>query len=239
MYPSTARLFLAQLEDPSFRERRASESDSRLESWDALTATVDSNYSLKLGALRRSFKDESFAYTFRAAWLGSVPPSTVIGESQVLLDLDMHNATNEQLFGWNTSLLLEQASTENPVQGLCGWFDVRFSGHGRSPAQTPIDLDTSPMATPTHWGQTALLLSPPLTSPDLGVHLAQRVGEHHDLNLTLRYGETVASYAITSEFRGYSELHETADDDFGDDISADDPDFFDNFEYEYTYGNLD
>merc|ERR1712060_880792 len=49
------------------------------------------------------------------------------------------------------------------------------------------------------------LLSPPLTSPDITMDLKQSARLHHDLNVTLRYDETVASYDISNDFRGYSE----------------------------------
>eukprot|EP00747_Dinoflagellata_sp_TGD_P044427 gnl/TRDRNA2_/TRDRNA2_143266_c0_seq2.p1 gnl/TRDRNA2_/TRDRNA2_143266_c0~~gnl/TRDRNA2_/TRDRNA2_143266_c0_seq2.p1 ORF type:complete len:419 (+),score=79.07 gnl/TRDRNA2_/TRDRNA2_143266_c0_seq2:100-1257(+) len=205
MYPSTARILMAQLDDSKFRRERRDEILDAMKYWDDLASQLSERYSLNFSKLRRDYSEEHFDYVFRSAWLGVIPKFAVAGEPQVIFQFDMHNVTSEQLYGWNRTLRLRQASEEAPVQGLCGWFDVQFSGHKEAPAKRLIELDTSPASYPTHWGQTAVLLHPALTSTEVGVQLTQSAITHHDLNLTLWYGDTVASYPI-NDFRGYSEL---------------------------------
>ena len=114
----------------------------------------------------------------------------------VLLDVDMHNVTSAQLFDWKRTIRLQQASKANPVFGLCGWFDVMSCGHNKAPAQACLNLTTSPMAKQPHWGHTAVLLSPPIESPEVVVQLRQSANMKQNLSLTLQYGETSASYSI-------------------------------------------
>eukprot|EP00747_Dinoflagellata_sp_TGD_P094195 gnl/TRDRNA2_/TRDRNA2_166029_c1_seq1.p1 gnl/TRDRNA2_/TRDRNA2_166029_c1~~gnl/TRDRNA2_/TRDRNA2_166029_c1_seq1.p1 ORF type:complete len:292 (+),score=52.33 gnl/TRDRNA2_/TRDRNA2_166029_c1_seq1:72-878(+) len=195
MYPSSARLFVAEL-DKRQAARAQMEMEGELAQWDGLSAKLASRYSLRLDTLRPAYSNEKFAVMFRRAWQGQMPEAVVVGESQVVLDLDMHTVTNEQLLDWTHMMRLQQASTETPVHGLISWFDVRFCGKEESPAEKCIDLDTSPAAAPTHWGHTAFLLVPPLTSPDVSVQLTQSLADYRDLNMTLRYDDMVASYFI-------------------------------------------
>lgn len=73
---------------------------------------------------------------------------------------------------------------------------------------------TSPTAVPTHWGQTALFLHPPLTGPAVELTLRQSTRNHHDLNITLAYAGVAegdapvqAHYSVTGEAKGYEELN--------------------------------
>eukprot|EP00746_Dinoflagellata_sp_MGD_P043485 gnl/MRDRNA2_/MRDRNA2_20560_c0_seq1.p1 gnl/MRDRNA2_/MRDRNA2_20560_c0~~gnl/MRDRNA2_/MRDRNA2_20560_c0_seq1.p1 ORF type:complete len:290 (-),score=36.90 gnl/MRDRNA2_/MRDRNA2_20560_c0_seq1:406-1275(-) len=199
MYPSRAQLHLASLDNSEFTDQRVREIEAAMSKWDDLSAKLATRYSLRLDGLRTRYLDEHFQYAFHQAWLEYLPASAIKGEPQLLLDLDMHKVTREQVFGAVYKVRLEKASEESPVHGLCGWFDVHFCGHDKAPAQKFIYLDTSPYATQTHWAQTLLLLWTPLTSPDVAVQLMQSSRSHHDLNVTLHYGETTASYLITNE----------------------------------------
>jgi len=115
----------------------------------------------------------------------------------------MHTVTHSEFFGWETTVKLDLSPKPNePLHGLCGWFDVRFCGSEENPADECVELDTAPTSPSTHWAQTTLLLERPITEPELTVRLAQRGDSHHDLNVTVSSGDWSASYAITSEFRG-------------------------------------
>merc|ERR1719387_1499616 len=122
MYPSSARLLIAEL-DKTQTERATQEMLDDMSTWDDLTDKLDTRYSLRFDALRQAYKAEKFAQMFRTAFQFQMDKSVVVDESQVLLELDLHRVTVEQLFGWNHTLRLRQASDERPVHGLCGWFD--------------------------------------------------------------------------------------------------------------------
>ncbi len=55
----------------------------------------------------------------------------------------------------------------------------------------------------------------------MDVKLAQNYWTHHDINLTFSYGETQASYWITNNFKGYSEVDGNYSQSEYDDIDLD------------------
>ena len=208
MYPSSARLLIAALDDPPFVPSRHSEVERHVADWDVLASDMSTRYGLNLQALAPAWRAEQEQYTFRQAWQGLVPESAGIGEPQVLLDVDMGTVQNHELFGWSSTVQVSEATPETPVTALVGWFDVRFCAGLPEGAEGCVTLDTSPTAPPTHWAHTTVPLQPPLTTPTVGVRLTQSTRSHHDLNLTLSYdvgappGRMGASFAITAEFRG-------------------------------------
>lgn len=215
MYPSSARLLVAALEDPSFHPARSAEIRRYVDDWEDLAEQVQSRYSLDLRALSASFVAEQHDYALRQAWQGLVPETAGVGEAQTLLEVDMHAVQNADLFGWERQIAISEASEATPVHALVGWFDVRFCaedgkdrGDGASAASDPtcVELSTAPTDPPTHWAHTTVPLQPPLTTPSLHVGLTQSKRSHHDLNLTLTYADDSqpvrASFAITAEFRG-------------------------------------
>jgi protein arginine N-methyltransferase 1 len=208
MYPSSARLLLASLQDAAFVEERQLDSQDAMRTWDASADEMKSRYGLDFGALRKQYEQEHHTYTYRQAWQGRVPSSSVGHDEVELLHIDMHNVTKEELFGWTREI--ELADVEH-AQGVVGYFDVRFCGHATAPATECVELTTSPHAPPTHWGQSGLLLDPLATRPALRVGLESCRRSHHDLNFTMWYqaaqGEPRhASYSISNDFRGYAEL---------------------------------
>ena len=210
LYPSSVRLLLGELRDAEFVAAREAETVDAMESWDELTGELEQRYDLRFGALREPMEVEHEEYAYRQAWQGGVPSAAVVGEPAVLLELDMHTATADDLFGWQRDVTLGGGSSAGPLHGLCGWFDVAFCGRADAPAAECTSLDTSPHAPRTHWGQTALLFKPqPSARPvALRVGLEKSRESHHDLNFTVAYregGEDVtASYSITNDFRGYT-----------------------------------
>lgn len=204
MYPSRARLWMAPLGNRDFRDRRQKETDVAMTSWAKLTADLATKYEIDLSALKSRYLDEHFQYNFRQAWLGYIKAEELRGEAQMLLDINMHTVKPEDLFGPPHALTLKQVSappnktSPEPVYGLCGWFDVVFGGNDKLPAQKEFRLDTSPKEKPTHWAQTVLSLEPPLISPEVHIRFSQSVKRHHDLNVTLQYDQTTASYGITN-----------------------------------------
>jgi protein arginine N-methyltransferase 3 len=84
------------------------------------------------------------------------------------------------------------------VHALVLWFDTLFSQ--RFCAERPVTLSTSPLAPPTHWAQTVLLLRAPLrwapraaAGPGDAVALTGQLSmsrsrqTHRSLDIVLRY----------------------------------------------------
>ena len=206
MYPSSARLLLSTLQDKRFINERELDSAEALQTWDASAQEMQSAYGLDFTALSKAYREENHAYTYRQVWQGRVPGRHVARYEVELLRIDMHNATKETLFGWSRRVTLEGVSS---AQGLVGYFDVRFCGNEVAPADRCIELTTTPHAPPTHWGQSALLFDPVPQSNTFTVGLTSCSRSQHDLNFTVSYDDTHASYSISSDFRGYQELGDT------------------------------
>lgn len=204
MYPSHARLLLAPASVADFARRQRAEMTRALVGYDALAAELAGNYGLKFEALRESYTKEQFTYFFREAWQGHLPAREILGDAQTLLDVDMHTVTMAELFGWTVTGVQLPLRPGQVAHGLCGWFDVRFSGRGDQPAEHCVELDTAPTARPTHWAQTTLLLDTPMDgTEELTVSLRQNEKFHHDINVTIACAKWTASYAITADFRGF------------------------------------
>jgi len=221
MYPSSARLLLASLQDKRFIEERELDSQDALRTWDASAEEMQSKYGLDFSALSKAYREEHHTYTYRQAWQGRVPGSRVARDEVELLRMDMHNVTKEDLFGWQREVTLEGAGS---AQGLVGYFDVRFCGHAAAVAEHCIELTTTPHSPPTHWGQSALLLDPLPLSTTFTVGLTSCSRSQHDLNFTVGYDGRHASYSISSDFRGYKELDNFDDDANGEAGDAADAD---------------
>ena len=229
MYPSSARLLLSTLGESGFIEARAVDVDEAMETWDVLSHDLKTNFDLDLKPLRDSYHKENVEYFRHNAWQGPVPSNAPIGKAHVLLHVDMHTTTFDELFGWERRVPNLLAFGSGDVQLLCGWFDVRFCARSstadggksfdasmveaaaeeaRADAAdgSCVELSTSPSSALTHWAHTTIALDPPLKAgSELTVKLEQSARSHHDLNLTLSYANggtpVQASYAITAEFR--------------------------------------
>ena len=79
MYPSSARLLVAALDDPPFVPSRNSEVERNVADWDVLASDMSTRYGLSLQALAPAWRAEQEQYTFRQAWQGLVPESAGIG----------------------------------------------------------------------------------------------------------------------------------------------------------------
>ena len=100
MYPSSARLLLASLQDKRFIDERALDTEDALRTWDSSAAEMQSLYGLDFSALSKAYREEHHTYTYRQAWQGRVPGSRVARDEVELLAMDMHNVTAADLFGW-------------------------------------------------------------------------------------------------------------------------------------------
>ena len=110
MYPSSARLLLASLQDPSFVEERELDQQEAMRTWDSSAEQMRSRYSLDFSALRTQYAEEHHTYTYRRAWQGRVPGSSVAHDEVELLKLDMHTVTAGDVLGWTREVELEQAA---------------------------------------------------------------------------------------------------------------------------------
>lgn len=114
------------------------------------------------------------------------------------------------LFGWQRDISVPEATVTTPVAALVGWFNVSFcpAADRADGLVSCVELTTSPLAPLTHWAHTTLPLQTPLTAPELSLQLTQSARSHHDLNVTLTYGETAAlvvdSFEVGADFRGDS-----------------------------------
>lgn len=216
MYPSEARLLVAPLHSPSFREKKAVEHEEVLANWDALAQETSQRYSLDLGALRASYEKEGLNYMYNQAFQGHVPGDVLAGEGVPVLEVDMKTVTSSELFGWKSAVTLRRFEPERPVHAICGWFDVRFCSEpqdggegGDGDDSACVELDTSPNKPGTHWGQSVFLLEEELIESDIEVSLKQSRKNHHDINVTFGYaaatGAVTASYDVTADFRGYDD----------------------------------
>ena len=211
MYPSSARLLMASLEEPGFVDARKADVQETMANWDVLGHDLAARYGLDMESLRDAYEAENTEYSMRQAWQGALGANARVGEGQILLDVDMRTVTDADLFGWTRAVAIPEASKTAEVSTLVGWFDVRFcadaegeEGGSRAESGDPscVELTTSPTAPYTHWAHTTFVMDPPLTSPGLTVGLTQIARNHHDLNVTLSYdGVDSASYAVTAEFR--------------------------------------
>ena len=229
MYPSHAKLLLAPMAEGGFIEAREASVTESMELWDDLSASLSDRYGLQMEALRPAYEEESVEYAYRNAWQGALAPHARVGAPATLLDVDMRTCGMTDLFGWTIDVELPRSADDSgrianthsrgarhsldetlPVHMLCGWFDVQFCAGGETPADADgncVELSTAPYSEYTHWAHTTFVLDPPLESGSrsLTVGLTQSVRSHHDLNVTITYGERAnavsASYSITAEFR--------------------------------------
>jgi hypothetical protein len=217
-----------QLEDRAFVARQEKEIDTLIDEWKQLGSELKQEFDLSFEALDPEYAREHHEWMYRSGWQGGVPERVIVGDAHSLLEVDMKTVTHDELFGWSRKVSLPGASAESPVHGLCVWFDVDFcaaearaaqetllleveaTGGAKQAPPRCVQLTTSPLATPTHWGQTALFLSPELAQPQITVSLTQSDQNHHNLNVTLRYeapdaagGEAVAHYSVGAEIKGY------------------------------------
>ena len=231
MYPSSARLLISTMEEPGFARARATDVNEAMLQWDALEHELSDRYDLTLAPLREAYRSETVDYFRHNAWQGHVPMGTTVGSPHVLLHVDMHNTTFDELFGWRR--VVEIGGAEE-VHQLCGWFDVRFcartaaggtSSHDISMTSAVdeavaagdaddvdhagcVELSTAPTTAPTHWAHTTLLLDP--TRGGQPAECAPRAEQglpprpQSDARLSRRRHsarQVEASYAITAEFR--------------------------------------
>lgn len=226
MYPSHCTIHVAALHEPGFAEARETELGDAMKQWDELATTLSSKYSLHFDALRSAYQEEHIDYAYRQAWQGLVADEAVLGTPTTVLSVDMHTTSMGELFGWRRRVQLDQPlEGEAEVRTVCGWFTARFcageaetaggsggtgGGGDDGGRNTCVELDTSPLVSPTHWAHTTFALEPSLTAPyELDVSVEQSHKSRHDINVTFTYasgkGAMVdASYAITADFRGDS-----------------------------------
>merc|ERR1712048_947892 len=86
-----------------------------------------------------------------------VPPASSPGIELDLASPDDPSAWQKISF----ELVFPRRSRDAIIDGLCGWWDIVFSGGGTDPA--PV-LSTAPDSPPTVWAQTRFLLNRPLAA---------------------------------------------------------------------------
>ena len=78
----------------------------------------------------------------------------------------MHTVTHSEFFGWETTVKLDLSPKPNePLHGLCGWFDVRFCGSGKLTSNAPASLHGRALAPQHTVGFSGPVLSLPPPPP--------------------------------------------------------------------------
>lgn len=129
----------------------------------------------------------------------TVPPESLLCEGQVLttLDLstitakDLEDCTHQAVFRFQANLS-SSSSHESGLQGFVLWFSVSQQPEG-------LRLDTSPLAPPTHWKSTVLLLPEDMREGG-GIPLRQLEGETMEVSISIaRKAGTARGYTLSFE----------------------------------------
>jgi protein arginine N-methyltransferase 1 len=200
MYPSHARLIWAPIKARESAERKA-DFDRVMDHWEWFLMDMKNNYSIDMDVLTLPYiAEQKQNYLGGGEW-ADVHPDQLLSEPLASSVLDLHRITIEEL---KAGVLGEGTVTlkgQDPIDAICGWFDVSFRGSPENPADHPIDLDTAPDAEgATHWGQTIFMVQPPLV-PQSGDQLALNFAvfrrEDYERLLRVRLGLRLASTGTT------------------------------------------
>lgn len=140
-----------------------------------------------------------------------VDPRTIMSSTSELAAFDIMTIKDAELdFESNFTLNFER---DDVFSGFLTWFDVDFD-HGCS---TPINMDTSPRTTPTHWKQTLFHLSKGLTvkaGDSVTCHMVASRGKVNtrEYDVTVRYRLNRKGEEVTPLPAAASAAAEGADD---------------------------
>jgi protein arginine N-methyltransferase 1 len=176
MFPDSATLFLAGLEDQEYREEK-------INFWDDVYGF---DYScIKEIALREPLVD-------------TVELRSVVTNPCPVVTLDLLTVTKEELsFAAPFKL---QATRKDYVHAFLGWFDISFRA-----CHKPVSFSTGPHAKYTHWKQTVFYLQDMVTinhgeTIDGKISIRPNSKNHRDLDIEIEYrleGEHPASEKLS------------------------------------------
>ncbi len=162
MYPSHARLFWAPIKAQESAERQESY-DRVMEHWEWLLLDMKNQYNIDMDVLTHPYiAEQKQNYLGGGEW-SDVHPDQLLSEPLASHTLDLHRITIDELKAGVAGEGQVMLKGRDPIEAICGWFDVSFRGSPENPADHSIDLDTAPDAEgATHWGQTVFMVQPPL-----------------------------------------------------------------------------
>jgi protein arginine N-methyltransferase 1 len=194
MYPSHARMLLAPMRSSAGRKKEDEMADQR-EGRADFCANTRERFGVDMSALTSAFVEEQRQYFLQTSSWVDVQPSQLVGEPAVLCSFDLHSVTIEDIRRPKADfrLTLGDTGVSAGVDAFCGWFDVAFAGSEASPAETRVELDTSPDEQgATHWGQQAFYLHPPQPGREGdvivgGFEMARKSENHRLLSVRLSF----------------------------------------------------
>jgi protein arginine N-methyltransferase 1 len=173
LYPSHARLFWAPMRSRESAERKEA-LDRVMEHWEWFLLDMKNLYNIDMDVLSKPYLlEQKQNYLGGGEW-ADVHPDQILGDALASETLDLHRISIEELKAGVAGEGVIAFHGHEPIDAICGWFDVSFRGSPENPADHPIDLDTAPEAKgATHWGQTVFMLQPALR-PQPGNKLSLR-----------------------------------------------------------------
>ncbi|MDQ3234695.1 MAG: 50S ribosomal protein L11 methyltransferase [Pseudobdellovibrionaceae bacterium] len=162
MYPSHARLFWAPIKTEESALRKE-DYDRVMEHWEWFLLDMKNLYDIDMDVLSQAYiVEQKQKYLGGGEW-AEVHPDQLLSAPVASVSLDMHQITIDELKAGVSGEGVVALHSQQPIEAICGWFDVSFRGSPENPADNPIELDTAPDAQgATHWGQTVFMIQPPL-----------------------------------------------------------------------------
>lgn len=135
MFPQNATIYLAPCQLPSL-----------FQAWNSHDGVQMQSFGTALRA-QKSLKPD----------ISIIPPEDLLHEGTVIAWIDLNDVTLDDLneFTFDEIIVVEKNVGNGRYQAICMWFDVMFPMNNNGDIVT---LSTSPMAEPTHWKQTIILL---------------------------------------------------------------------------------
>eukprot|EP00244_Chara_vulgaris_P008433 TRINITY_DN3312_c0_g2_i2.p1 TRINITY_DN3312_c0_g2~~TRINITY_DN3312_c0_g2_i2.p1 ORF type:complete len:429 (-),score=61.18 TRINITY_DN3312_c0_g2_i2:460-1746(-) len=162
MYPSHARMFLAPMRS-AIADQKMQEFQHSMADWDRFVLETKEHFGVDMSCLAKAYESEQKKYYLQTSLWNSLYPNQVLGAAAVIKEIDCLTATISDISTVDADFSMPLFEGVNRVSGYSGWFDVHFRGSPAAPADSEVQLDTSPsMDETTHWGQQVFLMHPPL-----------------------------------------------------------------------------
>jgi len=162
LYPSHANMYISPIAT-KITGNKAADLESSLDGWQGFTEDMSKYYQVDLSCFDQAFDEEQKEFFLGTSQWTDIHPSQVLGTASCFKRYDLHTVTLDELKGVLKAPFSMQVVTRGPVDALCGYFDVTFSGSAANPTDNNVILTTMPDQTgATHWGQQTFVMYPTL-----------------------------------------------------------------------------
>lgn len=188
LYPSHASLYLAPATHPRFQERWR-QYDADRKRWPKFVKVMKQSHGVDYSSMKQQYEKEQQKHYLKTVVWAKCGAKNMLGKGARMLRMDLLRVPMGRLMQMDKELfkINMEITKDCVVEGLCGYFDVEFRGSIQNPAPKPILLSTTPLKSPTHWGQQLFGLYPKVRAKkgDI-IHCAIRIGRQERLARLLK-----------------------------------------------------